>query len=358
MKRTKVSDLQETSSRCAASSDRTREEDITSFDPLDHPLLTLARLWPNFESCPIRFYPSVVRHFYCNLTWTNGRYGIELHSYFLGHRLKITRPLLARWIGVDLCDNKTYFGHPRWDRKGDLHPRLLILHLWICVNILPKKGHMDEVSLFEVYTLSCFVQEIKLDLPTITMKEIVRIKEADGSKASGFGALLTRVFENTLILLEEELDEVCGGPLNHFAITQSKVLERINARAAQVDVDPDDVNEVVDELMNDLWGNVNATKASFSSSMTPKVFANYHREIMEGIRALEHLLRGIATTQNLHERRITGLERGMRSIRGTTDRIERHLLGLPADPVPPPVCPSRPRNLGQDYDSDNAFDLE
>ncbi|GAB2296223.1 hypothetical protein Dimus_030351, partial [Dionaea muscipula] len=25
------------------------------------------------------------------------------------HHRKIIRPLLARWIGVDLCDNKTYF---------------------------------------------------------------------------------------------------------------------------------------------------------------------------------------------------------------------------------------------------------
>ncbi|GAB2290252.1 hypothetical protein Dimus_024534 [Dionaea muscipula] len=381
MKRTKVTDLLETSSWCAASSQQTQEEDITDFDPLDHPSLTLARLWPKFECCPIvcgrsvlldaQFYPSVVRHFYCNLTWTNGHHGIELHSYFLGQHLKITRPLLARWIGVDLYDNKTYFvrgrefleltalTHPFFHteivsavchtrdtpggiKRGDLHPRLLILHLWICFNILPKKGHMDEVSPFEVYLLYCYVQGIKLDLPTIIMKEIVRIKEADGSKALGFGAVLTRVFDNTPILLEEELDEVFGGPLNHFSITQSKVLEIINARATQVDVNPDDVNKVVDELMNDARGNVNAPRQAFSTSMTPQ-------------------LRGIATTQNLHERHITGLERDMHGIRGTTDRIERHLLGLPAEPVPPPIRPSRPRphaHHGPDYDYDNASDSE
>ncbi|GAB2273261.1 hypothetical protein Dimus_008061, partial [Dionaea muscipula] len=101
--------------------------------------------------------------------------------------------------------------------------------------------------------------------------EIVRIKEADGSKALGFDALLTRVFENTLILLEEELDEACGGLLNHFTITQSKVLERINARAAQVDVNPDDVNGVVDELMDDAGGIVNAPRQAFSSSTTTKL---------------------------------------------------------------------------------------
>ncbi|GAB2283167.1 hypothetical protein Dimus_017695 [Dionaea muscipula] len=285
MKRTKVTDLTETSSRQAAYSQQTQEEDITEFDPLDHPSLTLARLWPKFEYFPIvcgrsivldaqyhfllndfvngmgwgsllslpdKFYPIVVRHFYCNLTWTNGRHGIELHSYFLSHRLKITRPLLARWIGVDLCDNKTYF-----------------------------------------------------------------------------------------------------------------VLDKINARASQVDVNPDDVNEVVDELMNDVRGNANAPRQDFSSAMTPQVFADYHREIMEGIQALQTLgfaytnqLRGIATTQNLHERRISGLERDMRCIRGTTDRIKRHLLGLPAEPVPPPAHPSRPRNLGSDYDSGNGSDLE
>ncbi|GAB2273283.1 hypothetical protein Dimus_008083 [Dionaea muscipula] len=241
-------------------------------------------------------------------------------------------------------------GTPGRIKRGDLHPRLLILHLWICSNILPKKGHMDEVSPFEVYLLYCFVQRIKLDLPTIIMKEIVRIKEADGSKALGFGALLTRIFENTPILLEEELDEACGGPLNQFAISQSKVLEKINARAAQVDVNPDDVNEVVDELMDDVGGNM---------------FADYHREIMEGIQALQKLgnahttrMHGITTTQSLHERRISGLERDMCSIRGTTDRIERNLLGLPPEPVPPPVCSSRPPNLGPDYDSGNASDSE
>ncbi|GAB2266732.1 hypothetical protein Dimus_001724 [Dionaea muscipula] len=288
--------------------------------------------WGSMLTLPDKFYPMVVRHFYCNLTWTNGRHGIELHSYFLGNCLKITRPLLARWLGVDLCANMTYFVRgreflkfaaptnplfhtkiiaaichtrdtPSGIKKGDLHPRLLILHLWICSNILPKKGHMDEVSPFEVYLLFCFVKGIKLDLPTIILKEIVRIKEADGSKALGFGALLTRVFENTHILLEEELDKACGGPLNHFTITQRKVLERINTRAAQVDVNPDDVNEVVDELMDDVGGNVNAPRRASSSSMTPQMFVDYHREIMKGIQALQTLgnahttqLRGIATT--------------------------------------------------------------
>ncbi|GAB2297361.1 hypothetical protein Dimus_031468 [Dionaea muscipula] len=173
------------------------------------------------------------------------------------------------------------------------------------------------------------------------------------------------IFENIPILLEEELDEACGGLLNHFAITQSKVLDRINVRAAQVDVNPDNVNEVVDELMNDAGGNVNAPRQAFSSSMTPQLFVDYHREIMEGIQALQTLgsahinqLRGIATTQNLHERRISGLERDMRSIRGTTDRFECHLLSLPAEPVPPPVRPPHPRNLGPDYDSGNASDSE
>ncbi|GAB2283349.1 hypothetical protein Dimus_017865, partial [Dionaea muscipula] len=53
--------------------------------------------------------------------------------------------------------------------------------------------------------------------------------------------------------------------------------------AAQVDVNPDDVNEVVDELMDDAGGNVNVPRRAYSSSMTPQVFADYHREIMEGI---------------------------------------------------------------------------
>ncbi|GAB2296224.1 hypothetical protein Dimus_030352 [Dionaea muscipula] len=139
------------------------------------------------------------------------------------------------------------------------------------------------------------------------MKEIVRIKEADGSKALGFSALLTRIFENTTILLEEELDQTC-------------------------------------------------------------VFADYHPQIMEDIQALQTLgsthttqLRGIANTQNLHERCISGLERDLSSIGGTMDRIERHLLGPPAELVPPPILPSRPRpraHLGPDLGSGNDSDSE
>ncbi|GAB2296192.1 hypothetical protein Dimus_030320 [Dionaea muscipula] len=97
------------------------------------------------------------------------------------------------------------------------------------------------------------------------------------------------VFENTPILLEEELHGVCGGPLNQFYITQSKVLEKINAKAAQVDVNPDDVNELVDELMDDAGGNVNAPRRAYSSSMTPHMFDDYHHEIMAGIQALQTL---------------------------------------------------------------------
>ncbi|GAB2292914.1 hypothetical protein Dimus_027143 [Dionaea muscipula] len=172
------------------------------------------------------------------------------------------------------------------------------------------------------------------------MKEVIRIKEAGGSKALGFGALLTRVFENMPILLEEELDEACNGPFNHVVITQSKVLERINARAARVDVNPDYVNEIVDEFMDDAGGNVNAPRRAYSSSMTPQI---------------------IATTQSLYKRRISDLESDMSSMRGTMDRIERHLLGLPPEPVPPPVRPSRPRpsaHLGPDLGSGNDSDSE
>ncbi|GAB2295957.1 hypothetical protein Dimus_030104, partial [Dionaea muscipula] len=133
--------------------------------------------------------------------------------------------------------------------------------------------------------------------------EVIRIKEAVGNKALGFGALLTRIFENTAIHLDEELDEECSGPFNHYAITQCKVLERINARAAWDDVNPDNVNEVVNDLMDDDGENVNAPRRAQPSSMTSQIFADYHREIMEGICSLQTLdhdhttqLRSVAAT--------------------------------------------------------------
>ncbi|GAB2286386.1 hypothetical protein Dimus_020801 [Dionaea muscipula] len=323
MKRAKVNDEPESSSRHAASSQQTQEHEITDFNPVEFPSLTFARLWPKFEYCPIvcgrsvvldaqyhfllndfvnamgwgamltlpdKFYPMIIRTFYCNLTWTNGHHGIELHSYFLGNRLKITRPLLARWIGVELCENKTYFmkrrelqdfaalTHPHYAtelvatiyhsrttpggiKRGDLHPRLLILHLWICSNVLPKKGHLDEVSPFEILV-------------------------------------------NTAILLDEELDETCGGPFNHYVITQIKVLKRINARVALVDVNLDDVDDVVNDLMANDRGNVNAPRRAQPSSMTPQMFVGYHRKVMESLQCLqtlghEHItqFRSVAATQ-------------------------------------------------------------
>ncbi|GAB2281549.1 hypothetical protein Dimus_016131 [Dionaea muscipula] len=176
----------------------------------------------------------------------------------------------------------------------------------------------------------------------------------DFVNAISWGGILTlpdRVFEKTPILLEEELDEACGGTFNHVVITQSKVLERINARVAQV----------VDELMNDAWGNVNAPRRAYSSSMTPQMFIDYHREIMEGIQTLQTLVRSIATTQSLHERRISSLESDMSSVRGTVDRFESHLLGLPPESVPPLARPSRPHPTvpqGPNYNSGNASDSE
>ncbi|GAB2299460.1 hypothetical protein Dimus_033528, partial [Dionaea muscipula] len=67
-------------------------------------------------------------------------------------------------------------------------------------------------------------------------------------------------------------------------------------------------------------------------------------------------LRGVAATQSLHERRIFGLERDMSGLRGSVDRIERHLLGLPPQLVPPPARPSA--SLDLNYDSGNASDSE
>ncbi|GAB2273814.1 hypothetical protein Dimus_008589 [Dionaea muscipula] len=126
---------------------------------------------------------------------------------------------------------------------------------------------------------------------------------------------------------------------------KARCWRKLMLEVARVDVNPDDVDEVVDELMDDLWGNVNAPRRAYSSSMTPRVFLEYHREIMEGIRALRTLghartnqLRSIATTGTFMSAAFT-VRSVMRAIFGTL-RIALSAISLV---FLTPVRPSSPR---------------
>ncbi|GAB2295515.1 hypothetical protein Dimus_029680 [Dionaea muscipula] len=75
------------------------------------------------------------------------------------------------------------------------------------------------------------ITEIYLDLPYIIIKKIIRIREAgDDSKALGFGAMLTKIFEAFEVDLVGEEISPTKDPINSIYVTSSKIGERIAAR--------------------------------------------------------------------------------------------------------------------------------
>ncbi|GAB2279095.1 hypothetical protein Dimus_013751 [Dionaea muscipula] len=113
--------------------------------------------------------------------------------------------------------------------RRNLEPHLSLFHVWILENILPKARHLDAVTPFECYILYWFETDVYLDLSYIIMKEIIRIREAvDDSKALGFGAMLTKIFEVFYVDLEGEITPT-KGPINSIFVTSSKISEKIFA---------------------------------------------------------------------------------------------------------------------------------
>ncbi|GAB2286032.1 hypothetical protein Dimus_020455 [Dionaea muscipula] len=147
-------------------------------------------------------YPNLVRMFYTNVELQGRGERTVLKFYLTGKWYTLNRSMLASIFDITL------------------------------ENILPKAGHLDAVTPFECYILYCFETEVYLDLPYIIMKEIIRIREAaDDSKALGFGAMLTKIFEVFDVDLEGEEIILTKGPINSISVTSSKISEKIAARA-------------------------------------------------------------------------------------------------------------------------------
>ncbi|GAB2292973.1 hypothetical protein Dimus_027197, partial [Dionaea muscipula] len=205
-------------------------------------------------------YPNLVWMFYKNVELKGRGARTILMFYLKGKWYTLNRSMLASIFDNELGNQLAYFVSDSdlkdiADNMGDdmlntiieticvdrntpggivrrnLKPYLYLFHVWILENILPKAGHLDAVTPFECYILYCFETEVYLDLPYIIMKEIIRIREAaDDSKALGFGAMLTKIFEVFYVDLEGKEIIPTKGPINSISVTSNKISEKISAR--------------------------------------------------------------------------------------------------------------------------------
>ncbi|KAF9662218.1 hypothetical protein SADUNF_Sadunf18G0030400 [Salix dunnii] len=101
---------------------------------------------------------------------------------------------------VALHTRNTEFAPGAKIKSQDLLLRPRLLHRIIAHNILPKKGHYDEVTFMELCLIDCMIQRRPINLPYIMIRNMI-LAYNKKQKALPYGQVFTTIFEHFDILL-------------------------------------------------------------------------------------------------------------------------------------------------------------
>ncbi|KAF9663445.1 hypothetical protein SADUNF_Sadunf17G0050800 [Salix dunnii] len=101
---------------------------------------------------------------------------------------------------VALHTGNTEFALGAKIKSQDLLLRPRLLHRIIAHNILPKKGHYDEVTFMELCLIDCMIQRRPINLPYIMIRNMI-LAYNQKQKALPYGQVFTTIFEHFDILL-------------------------------------------------------------------------------------------------------------------------------------------------------------
>ena len=101
---------------------------------------------------------------------------------------------------VALHTGNTEFAPGAKIKSQDLLLRPRLLHRIIAHNILPKKGHYDEVTFMELCLIDCMIQRRPINLPYIMIRNMI-LAYNQKQKALPYGQVFTTIFEHFDILL-------------------------------------------------------------------------------------------------------------------------------------------------------------
>ncbi|KAF9682512.1 hypothetical protein SADUNF_Sadunf05G0116600 [Salix dunnii] len=129
-------------------------------------------------------YPKLMRMFFANM-----RVNVEprIISTLQGNPIEFNCAELADILGAKI-------------KSQDLLLRPRLLHRIIAHNILPKKGHYDEVTFMELCLIDCMIQRRPINLPYIMIRNMI-LAYNQKQKALPYGQVFTTIFEHFDILL-------------------------------------------------------------------------------------------------------------------------------------------------------------
>jgi hypothetical protein len=210
---------------------------------------------------PSKVYPKLVRYFYCNLSVDHTADTYTLVSRVKGVDIVLDVATLANYLECDVAQKWHYVTSdndlaqliedipafylsftknrtmPGGVTKNELKDHLRVLHLFICNNIAPKKGHLDAVSPLHCLILHSLVSGEYIDLNYLVLREMASVHH-DSQKALPFGGILTTIFRKAGVSLQgEHSDKLSPSAITSYAFTRTG-LDAEEQNAAQPDIGP------------------------------------------------------------------------------------------------------------------------
>ncbi|KAG5235412.1 Retrovirus-related polyprotein from transposon [Salix suchowensis] len=148
-------------------------------------------------------YPKLMRMFFANM-----RVNVEprIISTLQGNPIEFNCAVLADILGISNDGPQVFEIKIIRPLKGakiksqDLLLRPRLIHRIIAHNILPKKGHYDEVTFMELCLIDCMIQRRPINLPYIMIRNMILAYDQK-QKALPYGQVFTTIFEHFDILL-------------------------------------------------------------------------------------------------------------------------------------------------------------
>ena len=103
----------------------------------------------------------------------------------------------------------------------DLKKEFRLFHRYIAYNIIPKKGHYNQVTIMGSFIIYRAAIEEPFNLNYIILKEMVDVKN-HSSRSLPFGALLTKNFKHFRVKFSNQINQYIDGGFSKHMIKMGK----------------------------------------------------------------------------------------------------------------------------------------
>lgn len=223
--------------------------------------------WEGLFDIPLVAYPQLIKLFYSNLRIVDDpTHGYYLMSYVKGIEMILSVSALAQILHIPSGSEQIYFsgnlalqtvinqnefyelltgdsGFRGTLAAKQLHPNIKLLNRYISENVVQTGGHHDEVTPFQSYFLYIILKNGSVSLPYLMLREMADAS-TNPKRSLPYGGLLTKVFLQFSVCLENEPEHRLKTPFTKTTITKMKLthIETLTIPMEDAQVQGEDAN--------------------------------------------------------------------------------------------------------------------